>query len=89
MSKKFKKGDRIYHKHLQQFGTFLEYAIISDEECFVELVNNFGDLEYKCVSVSQLIHACKHMRPDGMCLQGASGNVICEFLTHKCNFYEP
>lgn len=55
MNKKFKAGDRVYHKHLKQFGTFVQYNKLSDEECYVEFVDENGYTECKIVSVSQLL----------------------------------
>ena len=34
MEKKFKQGDRVYHKKLKQYGVFLGYAWESDEESY-------------------------------------------------------
>lgn len=36
MDKKFKHGDRVYHRNLKQYGTFVDYAWESNEECDVE-----------------------------------------------------
>ena len=37
MSKAFKPGDRVYHKNLKLYGTFIDYAWESDDECDVIL----------------------------------------------------
>ena len=54
MTKKFKSGDKVYHRHLKQFGTFVQYNTLSDDECYVDFVNEDGYTECKIVSVSQL-----------------------------------
>ena len=36
MEKKFKSGDRVYHRNLKQYGKFIGYAWESDDECDVE-----------------------------------------------------
>ena len=54
MEKKFKQGDRVYHKKLKQYGTFLGYAWESDEECDVDFEMEDGHIEWKHVSVSWL-----------------------------------
>lgn len=51
---KFKKGDIIYHKRLKQFGTFIKYNQLCDEECLVEFSDEDGYEDYRIVSVSQL-----------------------------------
>lgn len=53
MEKKFKEGDRVYHRNLQMYGTFLGYAWESDEECDVDFETEYG-LEQKHVSVNWL-----------------------------------
>ncbi len=54
MDKKFKPGDRVYHRNLKQYGTFINYAWESDEECDVEFEAEDGYIEQKHVSVSWL-----------------------------------
>lgn len=54
MDKKFKSGDRVYHKNLKQYGTFIGYAWESDEECDVDFEMEDGGLEQKHVNVSWL-----------------------------------
>ena len=51
---KFKTGDRVYHKNLEQYGIFVGYAWNSDEECDVEFTEN-GFPVQKHVSVNKLI----------------------------------
>ena len=53
MEKKFKSGDRVYHRNLKQYGKFIGYAWESDEECGVDFETEDG-LEQKHVSVSWL-----------------------------------
>lgn len=86
MSKKFKAGDRVYHKHLKQFGTFVKYAWSADTECFVEFEEEDGYTECKHVTVYQLEGKCKHIRDDGICLKGASSSGMCQFPV--CSYYE-
>lgn len=58
VSEKFKEGDRVYHRNLEMYGTFMGYAWESDEECDVEFETEYG-LEQKHVSVSWLSKAHK------------------------------
>lgn len=54
MKKKFKHGDKVYHKKLNLYGKFIDYAWKSDEECDVEFEDEDGYMEQKHVSVSWL-----------------------------------
>ena len=54
MEKKFKHGDRVYHRNLKQYGFFIGYAWESDEECDVDFETEDGEMEQKHVSVSWL-----------------------------------
>lgn len=36
---RFKPGDRVYHKNLKLYGTFIDYAWESDDECDVDFEN--------------------------------------------------
>ncbi len=54
MEKKFKPGDRVYHKNLKQYGKFIDYAWESDDECDVEFEAEDGYVEQKHVSVNWL-----------------------------------
>ena len=51
---KFKNGDTVYHKRLKQFGTFIKYNPLCDDECFVVFKDEDGYEDCKCVSVSQV-----------------------------------
>lgn len=51
---KFKNGDVVYHKRLKQFGTFIKYNQLCDDECFVMFNDEDGYEDYKIVSASQL-----------------------------------
>lgn len=55
MSKAFKQGDRVYHRDLKLYGTFLDYAWESDDECDVDFELEDGEIEQRHVSVSWLI----------------------------------
>lgn len=55
MLDKFKAGDKVYHKHLEQFGVFVRYSWASDDECYVEFTDSDGYSECKCVSLSQIV----------------------------------
>lgn len=59
MDKKFKYGDRVYHKKLKQYGTFIGYAWESEEECDVDFETEDGEMEQKHVSVNWLEPADK------------------------------
>ncbi len=54
MEKKFKHGDRVYHKNLKQYGKFIDYAWESDDECDVEFEAEDGYVDQKHVSVNWL-----------------------------------
>lgn len=56
MEKKFKPGDKVYHKNLKEYGTFVGYAWESDEECDVDFVMN-NTIEQRHVSVNKLCYA--------------------------------
>ena len=55
IEKKFKKGDRVFHKRLMKVGVFEKYGIL-EEECFVTFFDEDGYAD-EClhVSTSQLI----------------------------------
>ena len=59
MDKKFKHGDRVYHKNLKQYGFFIGYAWESEEECDVNFETEDGEMEQKHVSVGWLEPAQK------------------------------
>ena len=52
---KFKPGDRVYHKNLKLYGTFIDYAWELDDECDVDFEMGDGEIEQRHVSVSWLI----------------------------------
>ena len=54
MNKTFKEGDRVFHKNLQMYGTFLRYACESNDECDVDFETEDG-VEQRHVSLNQLI----------------------------------
>ena len=54
MEKKFKTGDKVYHKNLKKYGTFVDYARNSDEECHVNFEMEDGGSEQRHVSVNCL-----------------------------------
>lgn len=53
-SKTFKQGDRVYHRNLKLYGTFVGYAWESEEECDVCFEMEDGEIEQKHVSVKWL-----------------------------------
>ncbi len=55
MDKKFKHGDRVYHKNLKQYGFFIGYAWESEEECDVNFETEDGEMEQKHVSVNETV----------------------------------
>lgn len=55
MRKALKPGDRVYHKNLKLYGTFIDYAWESDDECDVDFEMEDGEIEQRHVSVSWLI----------------------------------
>lgn len=60
MEEKFKHGDRVYHKNLKQYGTFIDYAWEAEEECEVEFETEDGYIKQKHVSVNKLILATEN-----------------------------
>ena len=52
--RKFKAGDRVYYRNLQQYGTFVQYAQESDEEADVDFEDADGYIEQKHISVNWL-----------------------------------
>ena len=53
MKKKFKTGDRVYHRNLKLYGIFIGYAWETDEECDVDFETEDG-LDQRHVTVSWL-----------------------------------
>lgn len=51
---KFKAGDRVFHKNLRLFGTFVGYAWNSDEEAIVKFDNEDNPDDCRHISVNQL-----------------------------------
>lgn len=56
MEKRFKPGDKVYHRNLKEYGTFIGYAWESEEECDVDFVMN-NTIEQRHVSVNKLCYA--------------------------------
>lgn len=52
--KNFNPGDRVYHKNLKLYGTFVGYAWESYDECDVDFEMEDGEIEQRHVSVSWL-----------------------------------
>lgn len=69
MEKKFKFGDRVYHRNLKMYGTFMGYSK-SKEECNVDFETE-GGTDQRCVSANWLVLAEK-CKP----IMTASGNPI-------------
>ena len=80
----FRTGDRVYHRRLKQYGTFIKYNY-NDEQCFVNFEDEYGDIECKHVSVSQLQGVCKYVMDNNICSIGASNSGKCQFI--DCSFY--
>ena len=51
---KFKNGDRVYHRNLKLYGSFVGYAWESDDECDVDFEMEDGEIEQLLVSVNCL-----------------------------------
>lgn len=49
-----KAGDRVYHKNLQRFGTYVEDDWASDDSCFVNFDTEDEYEDVLCVSKNQL-----------------------------------
>ena len=63
MEKKFKSGDIIYDKNLEEYGKFIDYT--NDTECKIEVIIN-NVIEQHCVDYKNLCFAtvenvCKHL----------------------------
>ena len=54
MVEKFKTGNRVYHRNLKLYGTFVGYAWESMKECDVDFEMEDGEIEQRHVSVSWL-----------------------------------
>ena len=54
MKKKFKTGDRVYHRNLKLYGIFIGYAWESNEEADVDFEMKDGYVEQRRVSINQL-----------------------------------
>lgn len=50
----FKKGDRVFHKNLELFGTFVDYAWETNAEADVDFEMEDGHIEQRHVSINQL-----------------------------------
>lgn len=51
----FKKGDKVFHKNLELFGTFVDYAWENpNEEADVDFEMEDGYVEQRHVSINQL-----------------------------------
>lgn len=50
----FKPGDKVYHRQLKLYGTFIDYAWETDEECDVDFKMEDGEIEQRHVTVSRL-----------------------------------
>ena len=55
MSYEFEEGDRVYHKNLKLYGTFIGYAWESSDECDVDFTMQDGEREQLHVSVNQML----------------------------------
>lgn len=51
---KFNKGDRVFHKNLELFGTFVDYAWETNAEADVDFEMEDGYIEQRHVSINQL-----------------------------------
>ena len=50
----FKPGDRVFHKNLQRYGTFVEYDWTGKEECHVKFDTNDGFEDQRHVTTKLL-----------------------------------
>ena len=50
----FNKGDRVFHKNLKLFGTFVDYAWETNAEADVDFEMEDGYIEQRHVSINQL-----------------------------------
>ena len=85
MDKKFKHGDRVYHKNLKQNGTFIGYALESEEECDVDFETEDGEMEQKHVSVSWLELVQKTYNIDDI-IEHLDKTVFYKY--HPCNIID-
>ena len=54
MQKEFNYGDKVYHRNLKLYGTFVGYAWESDDECDVNFDMADGEIHQRHVSVRWL-----------------------------------
>ena len=52
---RYEVGDRVYHKNLELYGTFVEYDWTGNSECHVDFDNEDGFEDCRHVSTNQLI----------------------------------
>jgi len=50
----FQKGDKVYHRALKQYGTFLELDWASDKDAVVSFIEEDGYEDIKCVTLNLL-----------------------------------
>ena len=50
---KFKNGDKVFHKNLEEYGVFEDYDWADKYSCFVTFYED-GYENFKCVSLNQL-----------------------------------
>lgn len=46
----FKKGDRVFHRNLKRYGTYVDDDWASTESCFVQFDNNDDPDDVLCVT---------------------------------------
>ena len=63
MEKKFKSGDIIYDKNLEEYGKFIDYT--NDTECKIEvIINNVIErhcADYKNLCFATVENVCQHL----------------------------
>ena len=51
MKKEFKSGDKVFHTRLKQYGIFINYSKLSNDDAIVKFVDEYGDEDVKVVSL--------------------------------------
>lgn len=66
MKNKFKIGDKVFHKNLEEYGVFESYNNYDDDSCFVTFYSDGYYPSCKCVSLNQLSKTDKNVIKYGL-----------------------
>ena len=66
MKRDFKKGDKVFHKNLEEYGVFESYDEWDDCSCFVTFYKDGYYPSCQCVSLNQLSKTNKRIIKYGL-----------------------